>query len=148
MKMLIVGASKSAVALIRRLTEADDCPEIILVDRDRATLDRLSETIDCGMVVGDGTAPAILKEASGDSRPDVLVALTGSDQANLIAALVGRQIGIEEVLPQVRSPELIETCRELAIDHWIAPEELIAREIESMIGVSLERDNGGDEESG
>ena len=46
----------------------------------------------------------------------------------------------------MRSAELIETCRQLNTEHWIAPEELIAREIENMIGASLERDNDKNEE--
>ena len=146
MKMLVIGASGLSHRFDPARYRFDTNPEIILVDKDRPTLDQLSETIDCGMVVGDGTAPAILKEACGDTKPDVLVSLTGSDQANLIAALVGRQIGIERVLPQVRAPELSETCRELEIDHWIAPDELIAREIERIIGISLESEADQDED--
>ncbi|MGF1475334.1 MAG: potassium channel family protein [Geminicoccaceae bacterium] len=146
MKLLIVGASDSAVALITRITHAKSGAEVVLVDRNRDKLDRLSETVDCGMVVGDGTAPAILKEAIGDSCPDVLVLLTDSDQTNLIAALLGRNLGIETVLPQVQTPEVCAACRELGVERWIAPDELIAQEIESAIGMSLNRESEGDQE--
>lgn len=141
MKVVLVGASKAAVALISRLQHADNSAAVVLVDTDREKLERISENHDIGMVIGDGTAPKILEEAYGDNKPDLLVALTDSDQVNLIAAAVGKALGAKTALPQITSPQLVHAAKVLGMENWIAPEALIAHEIEKHINVDLDSDD-------
>lgn len=141
MKVVLVGASKAAIALVNRLQKADRTVSVVLIDSDREKLERIAETHDIGMVAGDGTAPNILEEAFGDHKPDLLVALTDSDQVNLIAAAVGKALGAETTLPQITSPQLVHAAKVLGMQRWIAPEALIAHEIEKHINLDLDSED-------
>lgn len=141
MKVVLVGASKAAIALITRLQKADHNISLVLVDTNREKLEEIAENHDTGMVVGDGTAPRILEEAFAERKPDLLVALTESDQVNLIAAAVAKAMGAETCLPQITSPQLVNAAKVLGLNSWIAPEALIAHEIEKHIGIDLDSDD-------
>lgn len=132
MRILIVGASRIGVAVAQNLIP--DNHSVVLIDQDKEKLDRLSETMDCGMVVGDGTSPAIIREAMADEDVDVLLALSNQDQDNILAALVGRSLGIERTIPQITNPELKHLCEELGLEEQFHPEEVVANQLHKMVG--------------
>ncbi|MCK0149496.1 TrkA family potassium uptake protein [Marivita sp. S6314] len=126
MRIVIVGGSKFGTATAEQLIEHGH--EVVIIDRDRARLERLSETLDCGMIEGDGTSPSVLRDAqAGDD--DVLIALTNASDDNILAALVGRSVGFGRVIPQIISPELMEVCTELDLTDTITPHATVARSL-------------------
>lgn len=126
MRIVIIGGSKFGTATAERLIEQGH--EVVIIDRDRARLERLAETLDCGMVEGDGTSPSVLREARA-SEDDVLIALTNASDDNILAALVGRSVGFARVIPQIISPELMEVCTELELTDTITPHATVARSL-------------------
>lgn len=130
MRITILGASRFGVATVKQLVE--DGHEVVLIDEDRARLDELSETLDCGMIHGDGTLPSVLRDAYGDGS-DALVALTNEDDVNILASVVGRSVGYGRVIPQIVRPELLSVVEELQLDDTITPHESVARAIVSAL---------------
>ncbi len=61
MRVVFIGASTLAILTAQTLVARDH--EVVIVDKDQSVVDSLSETIDCGFLNGDGTKPAVLREA-------------------------------------------------------------------------------------
>jgi len=126
MRIVIVGASRFGIATAEQLTEAGH--EVVLVDRDAEKLERLSETLDCGFLEGDGSLPSVQRDAFAD-HADALVLLTNVDDVNILAALVGRSVGFERVVPQIVRRQLLAVCKELGLENLITPHATVARSI-------------------
>ncbi len=84
MKVIIVGAGEVGYNIARRLSEEDH--DVIVIDRDPAMIRRLSETLDIQYILGQGSSPSVLNEA-GLKDADILVAVTDSDEINIVACL-------------------------------------------------------------
>ena len=130
MRIVIVGATELGATLARRLIAEDT--DVVLIDKDRAALEALAEDLDCGMINADGTLPSTLREAGGDT-PNVLVALTHSDEDNILCAIVGRSVGFKRVIPQIAAVELASICEELELGDFITPDETIATSLIASI---------------
>jgi trk system potassium uptake protein TrkA len=126
MRIVVVGASKFGVATVETLIEEGH--EVVLVDRNRAQLDRLAKRFDCGMIEGDGTSPSVLRDAV-NGKNDVLITLTNASDDNILAALVGRSVGFGRVIPQIIETDLLELCAELGLDDTIMPHVTVARSL-------------------
>lgn len=126
MRIVIVGGSKFGVATAEQMIEHGH--DVVLIDKDRAKLERLSDQLDCGLIEGDGSSPSVLREAfSGEE--DLLIALTNASDDNILTALVARSVGFGRVIPQIISPELLEVCAELELDDTITPHATVARSL-------------------
>lgn len=130
MHVTIIGASRFGVATAQQLLDAEH--EVVLVDKDRAKLDELAESLDCGMIHGDGTLPSTLRDAFGDGS-DALVALTNTDNVNILASVVGRSVGYRRVIPQIVRAELLSVVDALDLDDTITPHESVARSIAAAL---------------
>ena len=92
MRVVFIGAGVLSVATARYLLKRGN--EVVIIERDKSRIDELSQELDCGFLHGDGSKPALLREADPD-HTHTLFCLTNSDQANIIASLVGRSLGFE-----------------------------------------------------
>ena len=130
MRIVVAGASPLGRATAKKMIDAKK--DVVLIDRDRDKLDELSDSLDCGLVHGDCTLPSTLREAGGDD-PQVLFALTNSDEDNILSAVVGRSIGFQRVVPQIIKPELCAICEELELKDVITPHETVAASLVDAI---------------
>lgn len=130
MRIVFAGASGIAIAAVKILLESGE--DVVIIDQDRDKLDRLGDRLDCGLIYGDCTSPEVLRDAAGDDA-DILVCLTEHDQDNILTALVGRSIGFERVIPQIREPSLASVCQELGLEDTIAPQETMGRHLADSI---------------
>ncbi|MEJ6389448.1 potassium channel family protein [Gymnodinialimonas ulvae] len=126
MRVTILGASRFGAAIAEQLIDANH--EVVLVDKDRARLDKLSERLDCGMIEGDGTMPTVLREAFRDGD-DVFIAVTNASDDNILASIVARSVGYGRVIPQITSMELMDVCHELELNDVINPHATVADSI-------------------
>lgn len=126
MRVTILGASRFGAAIAERLIDADH--EVIMIDKDRARLDKLAERLDCGMIEGDGTMPTVLREAFRDDE-DVFIAVSNASDDNILASIVARSVGFGRVIPQITSMELMDVCHELNLDDVINPHATVAESI-------------------
>lgn len=129
-RIVFVGASKVAVATAGKLLEHGH--EVIIIELNKQRIEELSQDLDCGFLHGDGSKPAILREADPGSA-DVLLSLTSSDQINIIAGLVGHSLGFKKVVAKIEDQELIHICNELGLENTIIPTRTISRLLSDMV---------------
>lgn len=130
MRTTVLGASRFAIATIRHLIENGH--EVVLIEQDRTRIDELAETLDCGMINGDGTLPHTLQEAFGDGS-EVFLALTNTDNVNILAAAVARSIGYSRVITQLTRTELLPIIEQLGLGETVTPHETVARTLVDAI---------------
>jgi len=129
MRAVFVGAGSLVVKTAHLLLGRGH--EVVIVERDKERIDALSQELDCGFLHGDGSKPAILREAD-PGQTDVLYCLTNNDQANIIASLVGRSLGFGRVVTKIEDPEFEHICIELGLENTIIPARTIGRYLADM----------------
>jgi trk system potassium uptake protein TrkA len=130
MRVIFIGASRLAIMTARLLIERGQ--QVVIIERDRATIEELGDELDCGFLHGDGSKPAILREL-GPQETDLLCCLTGNDQANIIASLVGRSLGFKRTVTKIEDPEFEHICIELGLEDTIIPTRTITRYLADLI---------------
>lgn len=138
MKITIIGAGKVGTEIAHRLSEEGH--DIIVVDRNEEHLEKIQETLDVLTVRGNGISSQLLREAGlGDS--DLLAAVTGRDEINMIACMTAKRLGVARTIARIRDPEyvrdLIISKEDLGIDLVINPEYAASREITRLLTLSL-----------
>jgi trk system potassium uptake protein TrkA len=118
MRAVFLGGSSLTVNTARALLKRGH--EVVLIERDREVIATLAEELDCGFIHGDGSRPAILREAD-PQHTTVLYCLTNEDQINIIASLVGRSLGFQRVVTKIDDSELEHICIELGLHDTIIP---------------------------
>lgn len=89
---------------------------VVVVDRSRENLKELGRSFSGITIVGNGFAPEVLKEA-GIGRADVLLAVTDSDNANIVCAQVARKLfNLEKVFARIYDPARAATYQKMGVD--------------------------------
>lgn len=129
MRYVFAGAGHVAELTASRLQEKGS--EVVIIDDCRERIDDLSTRLDASFIHGDVTLPTILNEAD-PKRSDVLFCLTDSDQTNILAAVAGRSVGFDRVIPSVSDPRFELLCKELKFEEYITPAQAIAERLTKM----------------
>ena len=128
MRMIIVGGGQAGRSLARVLLERRH--EVCLIEKDRARCAELAEDLDAAVFPGDGTNVAVLERA-GARRAGCLMAVTGVDQDNLVAAQLAQgHFGAQKVIARVNDPRNAETFRALGIQDIVSSTEIVVQMIE------------------
>jgi trk system potassium uptake protein len=131
MRTVFVGAGKVSIGTAKELIKKGH--EVVIIENDKAKLDALSEEMDCSFLQGDGSQPNLLREVNPE-HTDFLFCLTDSDQANVIASLIGRSLGFKRVVTGIGDPQFEGICHELGLKDTIIPSRTISRYLEDMVG--------------
>lgn len=134
MKIIIVGAGKVGDTLAEQLSgEGDD---VTVVDRNYEAVQAVSNEYDVMGIVGSGTDHSVLEEA-GVEKADLLIAVTGSDELNMLTCLIAKKAGNCQTIARVRNPEYTRELRyikeELGLAMVINPEFAAAVEMERIL---------------
>lgn len=129
MRIAFIGSSRLAVETARNLLKRGN--EVVIIEKEKARIEELSAELDCGFLNGDGSKPAVLREAD-PGHTDILFCLTGSDEVNIIASLVGRSLGFSRVVTKIEEQELEHICTELGLENTIVPTRTIGRFLTDM----------------
>lgn len=134
MNIVIAGAGKVGSTLSSDLAKENH--DILLIELSESKLDQSINAYDIRGIVGNGATYEILMEASVD-RADVFIAVMGSDETNMIAAITAKKLGAKYVIARVRNPEYsaqVDFLREsLGITLMINPELEAAKAISQML---------------
>ena len=131
MRTVFIGAGQVSVETAKALSKKGH--EVIIIETDKAKIDELSEEMDCSFLQGDGSQPNILREVN-PAQTDFLFCLTNSDQANVIASLVGRSLGFHRIVTSIGDPQFEGICHELGLKDTIIPSRTITRYLVDMVG--------------
>lgn len=138
-KVVIVGAGVVGTTCAERLSR--DGHDVTVIERDEEVAQQIDERLDVRVVIGNGCALPVLSEAGIESA-DILLAVTNSDESNMITALtVGSNLELDARVTKVirlRGREYIQNLEELSKRLarpilTINPDEIAARRIMSLI---------------
>ena len=117
-KVMILGGSKIAELAAEQLSRKISLIKILEKDKDRAMA--LSEKLPDNVivVVGDGRNSELLME-EGIKDFDAFLALTGKDEANVLACVSAKKYGIERTIAEVENIEYIHLAEEMGVDSVI-----------------------------
>ncbi|RKZ66326.1 MAG: Trk system potassium transporter TrkA, partial [Gammaproteobacteria bacterium] len=136
MNIIILGAGQVGASVAENL--ASEANDITLVDSNSTLLNDLNDRLDIQTVVGHASYPDVLKKA-GISDADMLIAVTKSDETNIVACQVAHSFfHTPTKIARVRSQEYLKYKElfnddALPIDVLISPEQLIAEHIQRLI---------------
>lgn len=134
MKIIIVGCGNVGTTLAEQLsTEGHD---ISVVDTREQIVENVSNSYDVLGVVGNGTSFNVQMEA-GVEEADLLIAVTGSDELNLLCCLIAKKAGDCHTIARVSNPiynrEISFIKEELGLSMIINPQLAAAREISRLL---------------
>ena len=130
MNIIIVGCGQVGRALAEQLNEKDN--NITVIDSSVEHVKAVTDKLDVMGVIGNGASYTTQREA-GIHRADLLIAVTGSDELNLLCCTIAKKAGNCQTIARVRSHEYsLETDflkKELGLAMVINPERAAADEI-------------------
>ena len=136
LSIIIVGCGKVGLTLVEQLSREGH--DITVIDRNRALVDDISGTYDVMGVVGNGASYSIQKEA-GIENADLIIAVTESDELNLLCCTVAKRVANCSAIARVRTPDYsqdVNYLRErLGLAMIFNPELECAREAARMLSL-------------
>ncbi|MDD4899792.1 MAG: NAD-binding protein [Candidatus Omnitrophica bacterium] len=134
MYIIIVGSGKVGFFLAKRLCAGKHT--VSIVEKDKGVCEEIAKEIEALVINGDGCDPRILEEA-GAERADVLAAVTGDDEDNLIICQLAKEkFSIQRTVGRVNNPDNEHTFSELGIDVPVDSTKIIAKIIEEEVSFS------------
>ena len=137
MKIIILGAGQVGGTLAENLVGENN--DITVVDTDATRLRQLQDKFDLRVVNGHGSHPRVLREAGAEDA-DMLVAVTNSDETNMIACQVAYTLfNTPNKVARIRASEFVREADKLflpeaiPIDYLISPEHLVIDYIYKLI---------------
>ena len=130
MKIVIAGCGIVGTALAERL--AVNKHNVTIIDINEHHINYIQNILDVMCICGDATSPSMLREA-GVASADLFIAVTDSDERNLLACLLAKKLGAGGTIARVRTTENTKTANllkdEMGLSMVINPEMDTAREI-------------------
>ena len=128
MRIIILGAGQVGASVAEAL--ASEANDITIVDMDRESLAQLADRLDVRTLAGNAAYPSVLRDA-GIEDADMLVAVTQSDQTNLVACKIARSLfNVPTRIARLRSPDFLDNDLlandNFAVDFAICPEQDIS----------------------
>ncbi|HZK18468.1 MAG TPA: Trk system potassium transporter TrkA [Clostridia bacterium] len=129
MRASIIGAGKLGIEIARRLS--GEGHDVLIIDQDENRLAMVNEKLDVLTVKGNGATTPVLGDPNVRSS-DLLVAVTESDELNIIACLNAKRLGIKKTIARIRDPDFARdpmlTKIDIGVDLVVNPELAAARE--------------------
>jgi trk system potassium uptake protein TrkA len=133
MYVIIVGASKIGYNLAKSLMA--DNHEVVLIEKDHRKYDQLTKELGEVIVLGDGCEVSTLKKV-GASRADMLIAVSGLDQENLITCQLAKLLFmVPKTLARVNDPCNEDLFRNLGVDLTVNTTNIINALISQKLSV-------------
>jgi trk system potassium uptake protein TrkA len=136
MKIVIIGLGTIGRTILKNLSREGHT--VTIIDEDKEKIERLIEHYDVFGVVGNGASMAIQQEA-GIKGAELVIALTRSDELNILACLVAKRVGAKNTIARVRNPDyrkqILEMKDDLGISMVVNPELQTADEIFNLVNL-------------
>lgn len=136
MKIIIIGMGSIGRTILMNLSGKEHT--VTIIDEDKTKIERLIEKHDVFGVVGNGASMDIQNEADV-ADADLVIALTRSDELNILACLVAKKVGAKNTIARVRNPDyrkqITQMKDDLGISIVVNPEQETASEIFNIINL-------------
>jgi len=134
LKIIIIGAGKVGCQIAKTLSSENH--DVILIEKDDTIRQSAQNNLDVLTILGNGANVRTLEEA-GIKQADMVIAVTSSDEANMIACITAKQFGVPQKIARIRNPEYLYanalSREKLGIDFTINPERATAKEIVKLL---------------
>jgi trk system potassium uptake protein TrkA len=128
MYIIVVGGGKVGFALAQELVEANH--EVLLIEQDGAKAKEIQDELGDIVMEGDGCEATVLDKA-GSARADMLLAVTGDDEDNLVSCQVAKQrFNVARTIARINNPKNEEIFRKLEVDITVSATSAIMAHIE------------------
>jgi trk system potassium uptake protein len=136
-RIIILGAGQVGRTAAYHLSR-EESNDVTVVDTNEDMLRDLQDRLDIRTVIGNAASPRVL-EAAGIAGTDILVALTNSDEVNMLACHIAWTLyRTPKKIARVRSADYTERDKlfgenALSVDVWISPEQLVTEYVARLI---------------
>jgi len=125
-KILIIGGGVVGFYLAKLIGKSD--ADLKIIDRDKDRCEYAANSLPDVLVLhGDGTDVNLLKE-EGVHEMDVVIAVTDSDEKNLLCALLAKQLGAKKVIARADRSEYVPLFEMVGVDSAVSPREATVNE--------------------
>ncbi len=146
MYVIIVGGGVVGFHIASLLAEEEQ--NVVVVEQSEEVLENIRRQLDVKTILGNATTPKVLREAEVN-RADLVIAVTNSDEANMLTCFIAKELGAGTTAARIRNPEYsgyfvtaakspsaprkVIRPKSLGIDIFINPEVEAAKEIISIL---------------
>ena len=134
LKIIIVGCGKVGVTLVEQLSKEGH--DITIVDKNAEKIQEIANFFDIMGLAGNGASYSVLMEA-GIEEADLIIAVTESDELNLLCCTMAKQVGDCAAIARVRTPDYSQEAaylrEKLGLAMIINPELEAANAISRML---------------
>ncbi|MCK5767418.1 MAG: NAD-binding protein, partial [Candidatus Atribacteria bacterium] len=134
MKIIIIGAGKVGKQIAKTLSSENH--DVILIEKNETRRQTAQDNLDIITILGNGVNVRTLEKA-GIKQTDMLIAVTNSDEVNMLACMTAKQFDVPKKIARIRNSEYlysnILSKDKLGIDFTINPERATAREIIKLL---------------
>lgn len=131
MYIIVVGGGRIGYYLVKALLEEEH--EVLLIEKNKTICDTITEEMGSICINGDGCEAATLAEA-GTDRADMMVAITGDDEDNLVACQIAKyKYNVPRTIARIRNPKNEALFKKLGIDIAVSSTNIILEQIEEKV---------------
>ena len=135
MNIIVVGCGKIGTALVKSLVSEGH--DVVAVDSQMSAITDITNIFDVMTVCGDAIDRDTLTEAGVDSAR-LFIAVTNSDEVNMLSCLIARRMGARHTIARVRKPKYSDESlgylrSQLDLSLTLNPEQLAAHDIYNIL---------------
>ena len=131
MYIVVIGGGRVGYYLTRALIEQGH--EVLVIEKNATVCEIINEELGSICIRGDGCEASTLAEA-GAERADMLVAVTGDDEDNLVSCQVAKhKFNVPKIIARIRNPKNEVLFKKLGIDITISSTNLLMEAIEEVV---------------
>ena len=142
MKAIIIGAGEVGFHTAKLLTAENN--DVVLIDESEDACQRVSEQLDLQTLCGSGASPVLLKDA-GIHDAELIIAVTNSDEINMLACQIANRYEVEIKIARVSNPDYFSdesglTAKDFGIDLLVNPEHLCVEDFIRLLRIPQARE--------
>ena len=130
MYILVAGGGKVGFHLAQELLDGNN--EVLVIERDPARAAQVAEEIGDSVMAGDSCEATTL-DAAGVSRADLVAAVTGDDEDNLVICEIARRRGVPRTIARINNPKNELLFKKRGIETTISATQAVLAQIEQEL---------------
>jgi len=133
MYIIVVGAGKVGYYLVKELLEAPEGHEVLIIEQDAAKCERVTQELGDIALRGDGCEASTM-ETAGFGRADMVIAVTGDDEDNLVVCQVAKaKFNVPRTVARINNPKNESIFKRLGIDTTVSATAAVLAQIEQEL---------------
>lgn len=130
MYIIVAGGGKVGFYLAQELLQSNN--EVLIVERDPARAGQIAEELGDNVLSGDSCEATTL-DAAGVSRADLIAAVTGDDEDNLVICEIARRRGVPRTIARINNPKNEQLFKKRGIETTISATQAVLAQIEQEL---------------